>query len=526
MLLNKVIRHVNGTLDAIEEAVGQLYRAKSREAREIRAVIGEALDSIGEAVCSEGSDCLDKIAFLRPRLEDTVTSAARGRLENALASLRESVAALPVRYKAVLLPYYDNVWDTLASVYEAFAADEDFLTEVVIIPIQRNTVSGQKFVYEDFLSAKGIPVTPYESYDFAADEPDIVVYCNPYDAVNIEKFQTWNIRPHAQHMVYIPYYMFRHTDTDFSKEPFHRIIERMFLQSGPKNADVFVAQCAQMKALAQQYAPDVAGKIAVLGSPKADYLHAAKESGDWPHYPDWEKAMEGKKVILLNTHYSSFDQGSRETEALRILFARMRGEENAVLLWRPHPQTFIVFDNAENETTRNFYSFVNEAMERDNIILDRTGDALSALMYADAVISSRSSIVGSAIYLDLPTYTLEEDPLEQNADIRAYARPEFAEILEKTHKIDESALTEHQAASRAGLSAPLDISSDAPEEEITVAYIDKAQVTPMRAFLEDVLAGRDEKRALRRAFRAQSFANAEGGAGAAIEEYCRELVKK
>lgn len=67
----------------------------------------------------------------------------------------------PNKYKALFLPYYDNTWETMKSVYEAFSKDPLFETEVVIMPIIRNTNEGPKFIWEDYLTRSGIPNTHY-----------------------------------------------------------------------------------------------------------------------------------------------------------------------------------------------------------------------------------------------------------------------------------------------------------------------------------------------------------------------------
>ncbi len=93
----------------------------------------------------------------------------------------------------------------MKSVYEMFSNDPLFETEVVIIPIMRNTNVGVKFIWEDYLTPSGTPNTHYDIYSFEEDMPDIVFYNQPYDGVNIPKFQSQNIRKYTDCMVYIPY---------------------------------------------------------------------------------------------------------------------------------------------------------------------------------------------------------------------------------------------------------------------------------------------------------------------------------
>ena len=54
-----------------------------------------------------------------------------GQLRRVEASIKTELK--PNRYKALFLPYYDNTWESMRSVYEAFSEDKLFETEVVII---------------------------------------------------------------------------------------------------------------------------------------------------------------------------------------------------------------------------------------------------------------------------------------------------------------------------------------------------------------------------------------------------------
>lgn len=498
-MLNKIKKNVLPMLDTLGDALTQ-YLAQPMD--ELLGGITQFVDAINVSVQGESEEALALSEQLKASLTNPVIAEVE-RFYNEYCTIIEN---LPVQYKVVFLPYYDNTWDSLASVYEAFAADPIFVTEIVIIPIRRNTPTGWKIVYEDYLTPQGIPNTPFSSYSFENDLPDFVFYNNPYDGVNIEKFQSHVIKPYVGCMVYVPYFLYRHEFQN--KQRLEAEIEQYTHLSGHDNADVFVVQGKSfLKTFAHR--SQNGKKMVCLGNPKIDNLYT--HMGSYPRYPEWDKVTQGKTIFMLNTHYTTVINGSYQNFLPTVLDFFERNDDLA-LIWRPHPQSFLILgENAESSYCIEWKRCLERVNNHERMILDRTASGTSALMYSDAVLSQSSSIVAEAIFADKPIFLLSRNPLELIPPFVWGDKTESdIKKLERIRKYDVRNLFLFSAVCYRGVEDTL------PEEEITHEYILKAS---MLHFIDDIRSGIDRKKELRAIFREQLFVNRDGTCGRKIHDY-------
>jgi hypothetical protein len=452
-MLNSTKKRLYKMTDTLAEAVEFLANADADAAADMRSTIYEFLDAMCGAISEAGLP---------------VPGAGAG-----VEDYRAVIDAAPTEYKALFLPYYDNTWETMKSVYLAFAADPMFETEVVIIPIKRNTNQGTKFVWRDYLTSAGIPNTHYDAYDFERDEPDIVFYNQPYDGVNIPKFRSDNIRKHAGLMVYIPYAMVPigvqsdELQTNYTELPAMQL------------CDIFIAQSEYYK---QTYGKGkrLYARMIPVGHPKCDCLYLAKNNSDYPRYPEWETAIGGRRVILLNTHYSSMLPGAPAHEGVKYLLEYAAQREDLFLIWRPHPQIFLM------QMSPVYQDLIDFADKHCRMILDRTESMFTAFMYCDGFVSLfPSSVMTDAMFLDIPSFLMEPPP--KRAKITAgYIR--FYDAIS------------HEKAGEDGV------------------------IPPLRAFLGEIESGLDSKKEIRRKYRVQEFPDTDGTVASGILERVKQLL--
>jgi hypothetical protein len=389
----------------------------------------------------------------------------------------------PNKYKALFLPYYDNTWESMRSVYEAFAQDPLFETEVVIIPIIRNTNEGLKFVWRDYLTPTGISNTHFDQYSFEIDQPDVVFYNQPYDGVNIPKFQSANIRKYARLMVYIPYYGMKLVGSRTARR------ERTRRESIHR-CDLFIAQS---KSYCEHYLKksSLYSKVLIHGNPKCDALYAAKHKGKYTRYPKWEEAIGNRRAILFNTHYSYMMDGVPLHPGVIRLLEDIIKYEDLFLIWRPHPQAFLMKLSSQME------ALLELAYTHERMIVDRTPNILSAFMYAYAFVSLfPSSLVMDALFLDLPTFIM--GLLDDRAD-SSISDPSFYTAVS------------HEDISK----SPPD--SDAGSEAVR-QYVEECIYKPLDLFLEEVRSGKDSRYIARQEFRIREFPTQDGTVGNKILE--------
>ena len=511
-MLNKTKSNILPMLDTLGDALGQYFTDSTNELLE---GIMEFVDVITAHVGVESMD----VFMLSEALKGSMRSQEYDEIENHYIEFCETIASLPVQYKVVFLPYYDNTWDSLASVYEAFAADPLFVTEIVIIPINRNTPIGFEHVYNDYLTPQGIPNTHYDNYSFEVDQPDIVFYNQPYDGVNYPKFQSKNIRPHVGLMVYVPYAIYRHEY--IPPDRMSEYNQREGELPGHDNADIIVAQG---NSFYNQFSTTTRNghKMVDLGNPKTDSIWNNTMKDEWMRYPEWESVLNGKKVFLLNTHYSSFfntpvplNATASTSSWLTYLLNHIANDDDLVLIWRPHPQMYMMLESMVGDGKILFDDSMSIAESCNRIIIDRTPSVVSAFMYCDAIISEHSSIISEAICLNKPVFLVGVDYREYRPDTSDYYKPEYQAILSQATAINPNELLLHSAIPTCGISAPL-IEGESLDEMM--------YRKPIFDFINHVKNNIDPKADSRHEYRRQLLSNLDGKCGSAIHTYVKNML--
>ena len=399
-MINKVAKHIKPMLKTLEETVVYFQSLEQNDDYEI---ITDTIEFVSTIIAAVGDESIEAV-IAGNRLTSLLKTKNFKDLSECINTFVAAVNSIPLQYKVVFLPYYDNTWFSLESIYEAFTSDPMFITEIVIIPINRNTPNGCLFVYEDYLTPQGIPNTYYEKYSFEADEPDIVFYNNPYEGVNTPKFYTQNYKRYVGLMVYVPYYV----DAAFYRNgASKKLLSNAAVLSGHINADIIIVNGNCIKDCYINYL--TYSKMVALGSPKTDKLIYSMEKNEYPK--NWDFHLTGKCVLFCNTHYTWFNSyNSIFLKGLQALFNYVLKSTDLALIWRPHPQTFLMVKDSINPEVKIFHSLLETAAKSENIILDTTTDMCAALVRSDIILSGYSSIITESLFLDKPMYFWGYDP--------------------------------------------------------------------------------------------------------------------
>jgi hypothetical protein len=351
-----------------------------------------------------------------PSPQDLLQALETGSLPQAKALLSRLQTLLnkePLQYKVVFFPYLSSTWDALESIYQAFARDERFITDIVIIPAHRDSPTGRINLYEDFLTGAGIPHTPYNDYDLEKDHPDIVFVSNPYDSVLDPPFHSARIRQNCHMLVYVPYYGI--TAGNFSKKRPEKYAEPMHLA-----ADKLIVQSKLVAEAYNRYCPGTQGRYWPLGSPKIDACkkrsaQALDEAG--PAGREWQELIAGRPVFLLDTHYRllAFERrlpgGGRYNIAILYLskiLNHVAQRPDIFLIWRPHPLTEITITNYVKGYSDAFLNSELNALcklagELPNCRIDREKDFYLSFALSSALIAlSNGSLKYTYLSLDKP----------------------------------------------------------------------------------------------------------------------------
>lgn len=293
------------------------------------------------------------------------------------------------RCKVALLIQEKSIWPSMESVYTAMAADERFEVNVVYVPFFHKNKVGEKGI--QFYLEDKLPVVPHTEYDLSKENPDVVVFAKPYDAVP-PQFYIREVEKIVERTIYIPYGM----------EINYDLIYYGFQNYLHYRAWRHVGYGPLMKQVGMQYGFRNGENIAVWGHPKADQ-HGPDRTY---HIPEkWRKKIRGRRVLLWCPHHTIIpgpECVSTWLEFSKTVFAQAEKHKDIVLLWRPHPLLMGALVNNHYMTQEEMGRFVAEKTAMDNVILDQGEDYRPAFAASDGMISDGTTFSIEYLYTGKP----------------------------------------------------------------------------------------------------------------------------
>ena len=253
-----IIRLLGNVHDGIKKAV---ERGQYDSARELLSQCQESAIELGETIEAIEGEGFVTVSYLENYCEAayqayTLLSQPVGvnasrvykSLRRALIPAENSVKNdIKIRREAVFLPYKASMWDSLESIWQA--AEEDPECDAYVIPIpyfDRNPdgsfgpMHDERHDYPD-----NVPVTDYESFDFAAHCPDMIFIHNPYDNSNYvtsvhPAFYSDKLKQYTEKLVYVPYFIL--AEVNLENEEAIKGMAHFVTTPGVVNADKVVVQ--------------------------------------------------------------------------------------------------------------------------------------------------------------------------------------------------------------------------------------------------------------------------------------------
>ncbi|MFT8659385.1 hypothetical protein [Liquorilactobacillus ghanensis] len=402
-------------LDLLKTTVQMIDLIKSKNQSEVINNCQEAVKTIadslegelaeGETVFNDLQTMYDLLTLIDQQQVD-LTSELIFKMKQLLVLIVDKLDKLiPVKLNIAFMPYKVTMWDSLASIYEAAKQDPDCTAKIIPIPYYEIAADKTTSIYEGDLFPNDIPIIPYDEYDLAKEEPDIIFIHNAYDQYNDftqvnKRFFTSNLKQYTDMLVYVPYHI-----TSFSKMAPNRPYITYAIPT-MVNIDKIIVAGQFVKDAAIKYGiPEE--KVLVLGSPKMDAVRQAiKDKKKIPK--EWQEKLTNKYVFALDTNCMDFVNNQfYEFAYIEQVFDATRMIPNCAVIWRPHPLTRIsiahyipqmlsMYDNCITEIK-------SESSRYPNIILDDSSDYLSFFKASDAYISATNSLMAA--------YTLTDQPI-------------------------------------------------------------------------------------------------------------------
>ncbi len=292
-----------------------------------------------------------------------------------------------ITYEVVFLPYSASMWDSMASVYNAYKQKPNYTC--IVVPIPYKTFDRQSNTWKDCYEKDDFPpeinAVHYSEYSLEKNAPEAAFIHNPYDGSNYvtrvyKEYYSENIKRNVGILVYIPYYV---TTGELQEE--HLGL------SAYKHADYIIVQSKSIK---EQFKPTpFYEKVLALGSPKLDaVVEICEKGGIVPQ--EWRETLQGKKALMLNTTIGSFlTHGEFVLNKLQAVFEYMKNEQGVLIIWRPHPLLGATIDSMRPQLRSRYDDLVNFFTDENIGILDTTPDITNTIAICDAYIGDDGSSV-------------------------------------------------------------------------------------------------------------------------------------
>ncbi len=335
------------------------------------------------------------------------------------------------RTEVVFLPYQASMWDSLESVWKDADADKNCDAYVIPIPYYDRNPDGSFGTehwewdqYPDY-----VPITKYNTYDFARRKPDIIFIHNPYDDCNRVTsihpyFYSDRLKQHTDKLVYIPYFVLEEISPD--NQAAVKGMEHFCTVPAVINADEVIVQSENMRQIYINVLTEAAGgdtrqywenKILGTGSPKFDKILKTKKEGlNIPE--EWmrkirKKDGSWKKIVFYNTSVVALLK-YRELfieKIQNVLDFFNKNQDEITLLWRPHPLMTATFESTLPQLKEDYQKLVERYLSDDWGIYDDSKDLDRAVVLCDGYYGDKSSVVQLCQAIGKPV-------LIQNVNIR------------------------------------------------------------------------------------------------------------
>ena len=311
-------------------------------------------------------------------------------LDQLLARVCEEIEGLPEQIVAVFLPYKASMWDCMESVWRAASADPGCIAYVVPVPyfdLKDGEVVGRR--YEGYNLPDYVPVVDYRKLSLEELQPEMVFVHNPFDDCNLvtrllPEYFSENLKKYTRKLVYIPYYV-----TGDAVYVTHRY------QPSYHNFDYIVTQSEKMM---DSYDPVIPReKFLPFGSPIADrILYMEEHKPDIPE--EWKPMLPngrdfgGRRAVMLNTSISLLlQQRGRFLDKLEYIFRPIRGMDDILLIWRPHPLLRATAESLAADLAERLRRLEDMFLKEKLGVLDREPDVGVTVALCDAYLGETAS---------------------------------------------------------------------------------------------------------------------------------------
>lgn len=295
--------------------------------------------------------------------------------------LEENQQVAQEKVRAVFFTQESCCWPSLASLYQAMAADERYETKVIYTPFEHvnsdKTVDNLKIYTEEM----GLPILRHDEYNLSEDSPDIAIFVKPYANIPMQYYIA-DVDKVVRRCVYIPYAFFD-IPSDTAKRfgyslPLHQMAWR------------FIAYSQHHFDYIKRYGMRNGCNAVILGHPRFDISSGLNGYPNDKITQEYSARIKNRPTILWNTHHFIMDgpEGiGAFMEYKDRVFNYFERHRDAFLLWRPHPLLFGALVNSNIMAQAELDGLLKSLSAQDNVIVDRSKDYINSFALSDGMLS-------------------------------------------------------------------------------------------------------------------------------------------
>lgn len=297
------------------------------------------------------------------------------------------------RIRVVFICHRPSVWGALKTVYEAFCKDTLFETMMVTIP-QRDDNQPDGYIdegadeyFDQYNPIRGFDKGTKQYMNIKKLRPDIVFYQQPYDVMREKDYQSSQVKKYAK-IGYISYFSTFPgalnddivLNTCYPMDFFGNI---SYFFSQNIGEDLHIKKLLSQKKITSPH-------VYLTGYPKYDNLPKYKSVSSTV----WRLPMDETKFKILWTPRWTTNENSCHFFAFKEhWFEYCRREQYVDFVFRPHPQTWIEWEQTGEFTKEQKNKYFESIAQTDNMSIDESKEYLETFYSSDCLVSDVSSMV-------------------------------------------------------------------------------------------------------------------------------------
>ena len=286
-------------------------------------------------------------------------------------------------------------WSSLESVYSACANDDRFTAQIVYVPFYHINTNSSVNHYEIYKDKMNLPVFRHTEYNISAENPDVVFYVNPYDLSIPFNYSNEHVGKVVSRIVYMGYAL------EIASWAFDYYFQCPIQQKAWKH----IVYGEKIKDIAvKKNSKNGGNNIVAWGHPRADHYMSIEVNRE--KISDvWKNKIKNRKTFLWNTHHTIIEKDVGGGTFFRWkdeVLDYFNNNDNAFLLWRPHPLMFGVLINNGLMTEAELNNLVELIQNKENALIDLSSDYRNSFYASDAIITDGTGFLVEYLYTGKP----------------------------------------------------------------------------------------------------------------------------